>query len=79
LFATSKASRKNRNLTYEDWLNVFKIIGYLKGTKNYGLKFTNNIDLNVYVDLGGDEETKRSTAGFIINIGNIPISWYLKV
>jgi len=38
--------------------------------------FTNNINVNVYVDadLGGDKETKRSTTGFIINMGSTPIS-----
>ena len=81
LFATSKASRKNKDPTYEDWINVLKIFRYLKGTKYYGLRFTDNINLNVYVDadLGGDEETKRSTTGFIINMGNTPISWYSKL
>jgi len=74
LFATSKASRKNKDPTYEDWINVLKIFRYLKETKYYGLGFTNNINLNVYVDadLGGDEKTKRSTIGFIINMGNTP-------
>ncbi len=57
LFATEKASRKNKNPTYEDWYNVIRIFRYLKGTKNYDLKFTNNINLDVFVDadLGGDE------------------------
>ena len=81
LFATSKASRKNRNPTYEDWINVIKIFRYLKGTKYYGLSYTGNINLDVYVDadLGGDEETKRSTTGFIINMGKTPICWYSKL
>ena len=38
LFAISKASRKNKNPTYKNWLNVLKIFRYLKGTKNYELK-----------------------------------------
>ena len=81
LFATSKTSRKNKNPTYEDWMNVIRIFRYLKGTKYYGIKFTNNINLNVYVDadLGGDEETKRSTTGFIILMGTAPIKWYSKL
>jgi len=46
MFATSKASRKNQNPTYEDWFNVLKIFRYLNGTKYYRLKFTKNINLN---------------------------------
>eukprot|EP00833_Pecoramyces_ruminatium_P015598 jgi/Orpsp1_1/1189630/evm.model.d7180000073350.1 len=81
MFATSKASRKNKNPTYEDWNNVLKIFRYLKGTKYFGIKFTNNINLNVFVDadLGGDELTRRSTTGFIILMGNAPITWYSKL
>jgi len=76
MFATSKASRKNQDPTYEDWFNVLKIFRYLNGTKYYGLKFTNNIDLNIFVDadLGGDERTKRSTTGFLILMGSTPVS-----
>jgi len=33
MFATSKASRKNQNPTFEDWMNLIKIFRYLKGTK----------------------------------------------
>jgi len=81
MFATSKASRKNQDPTYEDWFNVLKIFRYLNGTKYYGLKFTNNIDLNIFVDadLGGDERTKRSTTGFLILMGSTPVSWYSKL
>jgi hypothetical protein len=33
LFSVSKASRKNKNPTLEDWNNVIKIIKYLKKLK----------------------------------------------
>jgi len=50
MYATSKASRKNQDPTYEDWMNVIKIFRYLKGTKYYGIKFNKDINLRVYVD-----------------------------
>ena len=33
----------------------------------------------VDADLGGDNETKRSTTGFIIFMGSAPITWYSKL
>jgi len=50
MFATSKASRKNQNSTFEDWMNTIKIFSYLKGTKYYGIKFNRNIKIRIYVD-----------------------------
>jgi len=81
MFATSKASRKNENPTYEDWINVLKIFKYLNYTKYYGIKISKNINIAAYVDadLGGDEETRRSTSGFLIIMGNTPITWYSKL
>lgn len=81
LFYVSKASRKSHNPNYEDWLNVIKIFRYLKGKPNYGLKFTRNCELNVFVDadFGGDLETRKSTTGYLIMMGNGPTTWYSKL
>jgi len=38
MYATSKASRKNLNSTFEDWMNVIKIFRYLKCTRYYRIK-----------------------------------------
>ena len=58
LFSVSRASRKSKDPTYEDWYNVIKIFRYLKGKPDYGIKFTynNKLEFKVYVDadLGGD-------------------------
>jgi len=53
-----------------------KFLETLKSQKNCGFKFIKDINLNVYVDgyLGGDEYTKRSTIGFLINMSQISIS-----
>ena len=40
LFSVSRASRKSKDPTYEDWYNVIKIFRYLKGKPDYGIKFT---------------------------------------
>jgi len=86
LFSVNKASRKSVNPTYEDWYNVLKIFRYLKGNKNYGLKFikennTNNLNLKAYVDadLGGDKDTRRSTTGYVLTVNGTPTTWYSKL
>jgi len=81
LFPVNKASRKAKDPNYEDWYNVIKIFRYLKGKPNYGLRYSGNLKLNVYVDAdyGGDVESRKSTTGYIIKIGSGPTSWYSKL
>ena len=59
MFSVSKASRKAKDPNLEDWDNVKRIMKYLKGNPNYGIKFTKNNDLSIYVDAdyGGDIDT----------------------
>jgi len=80
IYAVSKASRKAKEPTEEDWKNALKILGYLKSTLDYGLKFSNNFNITAYSDsdFAGDE-TRRSTTGYIITIGNTPVSWCSKL
>lgn len=58
-----------------------KILGYLKRTINYGLKFNNGniITAYSYADYAGDIDIRRSTTGYVITIGNTPISWCSKL
>ena len=76
LFSVSKSARKSTEPTMEDWENVLKIFKYLKGTINYGINFTKNNKIEAFVDAdyAGDKETRKSTTGFIITIGNTSIS-----
>jgi hypothetical protein len=81
LFSVSRAARKSQDPNYEDWVNVLKIFRYLKAKPNYGIKFTSDNELKVFVDadFGGDEETRRSTTGYVIMMGSGPTSWYSKL
>jgi len=81
MFAVSKAARKNKNPTMEDWNNIIRILKYLKGTENYVIKFTRERDLKVFVDadFAGDLDTRKSTSGFLFMIGSTPTSWYSKL
>jgi len=81
LFSVSKSDRKSANPAMEDRENLLKIFKYLKGTINYGINFTKNRKIEAFVDAdyAGDTETRKSTTGFIIIMGNTPISWFSKL
>ena len=77
----SRASRKSTDPSLEDWTNVLKIFRYLKYTKDYGIKIEKGIKLKIYVDadFAGDSDTRKSTSGFLMQMGNTPTSWYSKL
>jgi len=77
----SKASRNTKNPNLEDWKSVIKILGYLKGTINFGLKFTRNTSINAFsdADYAGDIKIRKSTTGYIITMGITPFSWCSKL
>ena len=81
LFAVSKAARRSQNPTVDDWNKVIKIFNYLKGNTNYGLYFTKDKTIKAYsdADYAGNKDSRRSTSGFMITIGNSPISWSSKL
>jgi len=81
LFAVSKAARKSSDPTMEDWMNVMKIFNYIQHTKNYGIKIQKGMNLKVYVDAdyAGDLNTRKSTSGFLMMLGNTPTNWYSKL
>ncbi len=62
----------------EHWMGVKRILRYLKGTLNFGLKYSaRNPELVGYSDSdwAGDIDTRRSTSGYVFQIGNSTISW----
>ena len=64
----------------DHWMGVKRVLRYLKGTLNYGLKFSvhgKQADLNGYsdADWAGDVDTRRSTSGYVFQFGNGTISW----
>ena len=64
----------------DHWMGVKRVLRYLKGTLNYGLKFSvhgEQTELNGYsdADWAGDVDTRRSTTGYVFQFGNGTISW----
>ena len=61
------------------WVGVKRILRYLQGTHDYGLKFSGR-EQDVLVgfsdsDWAGDIITRRSTSGYIFQFGQSTISW----
>jgi hypothetical protein len=80
-YAISVLSRycNNPDHTYE--AGVKRVMRYLKGSKEYTLVYEGNITLlSGYTDAdwGGDPDTRRSTSGYVFNIGSAAISWSSK-
>ncbi|KAI5327629.1 hypothetical protein L3X38_027025 [Prunus dulcis] len=60
---------------------VKRILRYIHGTLDHGLNFTSGSwDLHAYsdADWASDVNTRRSTTGFVVYLGNNPISWQSK-
>ena len=66
------------------WTGVKRIIHYLKGTIDFGLKLSCVSDENPQVigysdaDWAGDLDTSRSTSGYAFQIGQSTVSWCSK-
>ena len=64
------------------WMGVKRILRYLKGTHDYGLVFTaGNQDTLLGFsdsDWAGDVVTRRSTSGYVFQLGKSTISWCSK-
>ena len=70
----------------DHWAGVkrVRVLRYLKGTLNFGLKFSvsgKNPQMFGFsdADWAGDLDTRRSTSGYIFQIGNPTVSWSSKM
>lgn len=79
MYALGVVSRHLDKPTKTNWNAVKRIFKYLRRTVNYGLKFTKsmNLELTCYCDAGfaGDVETRKSTSGYLLKIGDNTIAW----
>jgi hypothetical protein len=65
----------------QHWTGIKRILRYLKGTLNHGLCFSgDDVDLVGYSDSdwAGDIDTRRSTSGYVFQIGGATINWCSK-
>ena len=66
----------------EDWVNLKRLLRYLKGTISHGLLIykKSEFSLNAFSDSDwvGCSQTRRSTGGYLIYIGKFLVSWSSK-
>ena len=80
-FAISVVIRHASNPDSLHWQAVKRIFRYLKGSLKLQLTFRGPLQvLSGYsdADWAGDHDTRRSTSGFVFNIGSGAISWSAK-
>ena len=77
-FAVSSVARYTAKPTVDHWKAVKHILRYLIGTINYGLLYsrTSSVCLGYSdSDWGGDLDDRKSTSGYVFQIGGGPVSW----
>ena len=64
------------------WNAAKAVLKYLKGTLDYGIKYTDasNVELTSYLDFdwAGNKDDQRSTTGYAFSIGSGVVSWSSK-
>jgi len=84
-FAVNKVCQFMANPREDHWLAVKRILRYLKGTVNFGLKLQALPTAAPYsfcafsdADWGMDQDDRRSTSGVCVFLGSNMISWWAK-
>ena len=64
------------------WVAAKRVLRYVKGTLDLGLKFerSNKFELVGYsdADWAGDVDTRKSTSGYVFMLGKAIVSWASK-
>ena len=77
-YSVSIAARKSHRPSTSDVAAVKRILRYLKGTVNVGLRLGgSHITLKAFADadFAADTESRRSISGYVLFLGAGPISW----
>ena len=68
----------------EHWSGVKRVLRYIKGTLDQGLKFesSSDCDINLHgyadADWAGDATTRKSTSGYMFSLAGATVSWKSK-
>ena len=81
-FAVGNVARFSANPTTRHWIGVKRILRYLKGTSDLGLRYSRNGDEDVVgysdSDWAGDLDDRKSVSGYMFKLCGAPISWRSK-
>ena len=84
-FAVGLLSQFMSNPGLEHFQGVKRILRYLKGTLDYGLKFEAQEKADITIqgfadaDWAEDVTTRKSTSGYIFQLGKVTVSWKAKM
>ena len=80
--AVGKLSQFMKNPSNDHWCAVKRVLRYIKGTLNLGLKFvaSDSFELTGFSDSdwAGCVESRKSTSGFVFQVGQCTVSWSSK-
>ena len=81
-YAVSNVAKYSSHPTNKHWVAVKQIMRYLKGTTDMGLLYTKEGSSKCVgysdSDWGGDLDDRKSTSGYLFQIGGGPVSWRSK-
>ena len=82
LYAVNNVAKFCSKPSMKHWIAVKRILSYLQGTREYGLLY-NKGDTEECIgfadaDWAGDVTDRRSTSGYIFQIGGTAVSWRSK-
>ena len=80
--AIGKLSQFMTSPSSDHWAGVKRVLRYIKGTLDHGLKFTysDSFSLHGYTDAdwAGCTDSRKSTSGSVFQLGNSTVSWSSK-
>lgn len=79
-FQINRASQFNARYNQTHWVALKRVFRYLAGTIDTGIVYSpksENFELIGFADAdyASDTVTRKSTSGFVVTLGNSPISW----
>ena len=80
--AVGKLSQFMQNPSNEHWAGIKRVLRYIKGTLDYGLNYSYSESFHLCgysdADWAGCIDSRKSTSGFVFQIGNSTVSWSSK-
>jgi hypothetical protein len=78
-FAMNTLSQFHVEPRHEHWIAAKHVLRYIRGTINYGLRYTASSDIQLHgftdSDWEGSAEDRKSTSGMCFSLGSTMISW----
>jgi hypothetical protein len=75
-YAVGYLARSMQTPTEADWMNGVHVLKYLKGSKNYSLKYNSQKSLEGYSDASyAEEKDRKSISGYVFKQAGAAITW----